>query len=192
MSRNKDIQHSVLIVSVSEQFVLHVRKSLMNCLTIDCCKSGTMARRRLLEKDYDLIVINIPLSDETGETLALDAAERSRASVMVAVPREVSDFVMDQVSDHGILVLPKPATAGRIDKAIRFMMAIQNKIRIIERKTRRLEDKMEEIRLVNKAKFLLVEKKSMTEDQAHRLIGRQAMNHGLSRKRIAQRILDQE
>ena len=40
MSRNKDIQHSVLIVSVSEQFVLHVRKSLMNCLTIDCCKNG--------------------------------------------------------------------------------------------------------------------------------------------------------
>ena len=192
MPRDKDIQHSVLIASASEQFVMLVRKSLKNCLTMDCCKSGSMARRNLLEKDYDLIVINIPLPDETGEALALDAAGRNRASVMLAAPQEVSDFIMDQVSDYGILVIPKPATAGRIDRAIRFLTAIQNRIHIIESRTRRLEEKMEETRIVNKAKFLLVEKKDMTEDQAHRWIGSQAMNHGVSRKRIAQSILNHE
>jgi response regulator NasT len=49
---------------------------------------------------------------------------------------------------------------------------------------------MEELRLVSKAKVLLVEKKKMTEDEAHRLIGKQAMDQGISRRRAAQRLLD--
>jgi response regulator NasT len=49
---------------------------------------------------------------------------------------------------------------------------------------------MEELRLVSKAKILLVEKKQMTEDEAHRFIGKQAMNRGISRRKIAEEILD--
>ena len=49
---------------------------------------------------------------------------------------------------------------------------------------------MEEIRIVSKAKILLVEKKKMTEDEAHRYIGKMAMDHGVSRKRIAEQLIE--
>ena len=190
MPINRDVQHSVLIVSASEQFVALVKKSLKNCITIDSGKSGALARRAVLEKRYDLVVINLPLIDETGEELALDIAERSNASILMAVPREVFDFVAEHLTDHGIIVLPKPVSGTYIDRAVRFMSAIQNKIHRLEKKNRKLEDKMEEIRIVSKAKVCLVEMKGMTEDEAHRFIGKQAMNKGVSRKRIAIRILE--
>ena len=59
----------------------------------------------------------------------------------------------------------------------------------LETKTLSVEEKMEEIRLVSRAKLLLVEKKNMTEDEAHRYIGKEAMDHGVSRKKIAEALL---
>ncbi|MGX8715560.1 MAG: ANTAR domain-containing response regulator, partial [Lachnospiraceae bacterium] len=139
---------------------------------------------------YDIIVINGPLQDETGESLALDAAEKSNALVLLAIPREIYEDVQDHVTDHGVLVIPKPLTRNRVDKAIRYLTAVQNKIHVLERKNVKAEEKLEEMRIINKAKFLLVEQRHMTEDQAHRFVGKQAMDHGISRKRAAQSIID--
>ena len=190
MLRDKDIQHSILIVSSSDRFALLVKKSLKNYITIDIAKSSSFARRYILEKDYSLVVIDSPLPDETGEDLALDITERRDASVMLIAPEEISGFVMENAADHGILVIRKPAPAGQIDKAIRFLSAVQNKIARLKQKTRKAEEKLEESRAVNRAKLLLVEKKGYTEESAHKFIGKQAMNRRVSRKRIAQRIIE--
>jgi len=190
MLRDKDIQHSILIVSSSDRFALLVKKSLKNYITIDIAKSSSFARRYILEKDYSLVVIDSPLPDETGEDLALDITERRDASVMLIAPEEISGFVMENAADHGILVIRKPAPAGQIDKAIRFLSAVQNKIARLKQETRKAEEKLEESRAVNRAKLLLVEKKGFTEESAHKFIGKQAMNRRVSRKRIAQRIIE--
>lgn len=189
MPKTETVRHSVLIVSASEQFVVLAKKSLVGFITIDVKKSVAPARRCLLEKSYDLVVINMPLPDETGETFALDCADRGNASVMLVVPQDVCEDVLERVTDRGIFVLPKPAPRGRLDKAIRFLVATQNRMHKLEKKTLSVEEKMEEIRLVSKAKLILVEKKHMTEDEAHRYIGKEAMDHGVSRKKIAESIL---
>ena len=190
MPHNKAIQHSILIVSSSEHFQGLVKRSLKDFITIDSAGSGSAARRYILEKYYNLVVINIPLPDEIGEELALDIAEKSDSSVLLVTPREVSGFVMEHVADLGILVVEKPVPAGQLDQAVRFLTAVQNRICRLKRKTRKVEEKMEELRIVSRAKLLLVEKKGMTENDAHRFIGKQSMDRGVSRKRIAQRILD--
>ena len=46
------------------------------------------------------------------------------------------------------------------------------------------------MRVVNKAKLVLINKKKMSEDEAHRYIGKLAMDNGISRGRAAERILD--
>ena len=48
---------------------------------------------------------------------------------------------------------------------------------------------MEEIRLVNRAKWLLIEKQNMTELEAHRYIEKQAMDQCVQRKEIALQII---
>ena len=190
MAGKDDIYHSILIVSQSEQFNSVVRQSLVGISSIECRKSAATARRSILERYYDIIVINGPLQDETGESLALDAAEKSNALVLLAIPREIYEDVQDHVTDHGVLVIPKPLTRNRVDKAIRYLTAVQDKIHVLEKKNVKAEEKLEEMRIINKAKFLLVEQRHMTEDQAHRFVGKQAMDHGISRKRAAQSIID--
>jgi response regulator NasT len=148
MPRDKDIQHSILIVSSSDRFALLVKRSLKNYITIDTAKSSSLARRYILEKDYALVVIDSPLPDETGEDLALDITERRDASVMLVAPEEISGFVMENAADHGILVVRKPAPAGQIDKAIRSLTAVQNKMVRLKQKTRKVEEKLEETEVI--------------------------------------------
>ena len=185
-------QRSILIVSNSERFDVIVRKTLSRYrfTTIDFRKNTASARRRTLETQYDIVVINAPLPDEFGHEFALDLAEKSASSVLLVVPPEIYENVLEHVTDYGILVVPKTAPLERIDPAIRFLLATRGRVRQLERQLRAAAEKMEELRIVSKAKLLLVEKKHMTEDDAHRYIGKQAMDNGLSRKAVAQEIIE--
>ena len=192
MSKRDDFYHSILIVSASEQFDLLVKKSLAGFTTIDIRKSASMARRCILERYYDIVVINSPLPDETGEDFAIFVTEKCNASVLMVTPQDVYEDALSRVTDFGVLIVPKPSPRGRIDKAIRYLVAVQDKIHTVEKKAQAAEEKLEEMRTVSKAKFILVEKKHMTEDEAHRLIGKMAMDNGISRGRAARMILDEE
>ena len=191
MSQKNDIQHSILIVSGSEQFNSVVKKALPfgSFMSCDIRKSIALARQTILERYYDIVVINAPLPDEMGIELALDITEQTNASVLLAVPREIYEEVLEKVTDYGILVLSKPLPVERIPQSIRFLMAVQGKLRLLEKKVESAQEKTEELRIIDKAKLLLIEKKHMTEDEAHRYIGKEAMDHGVSRKKIAESIL---
>ena len=193
MPKDEFIQHSVLIVSSSEQFDAIVKRSLPKKTfpSVESRKSAGLARRSFLERYYDLVIINAPLPDENGLEISLDVIDTSNASVLLVVSKESYDDMTERVTDYGVLVLAKPFHWRQIDKAIRFLTAIQNKRHHLEKKMRDLQDKMEDLRTVAKAKCMLIEKKHKTEDQPHRFIGKTAMDHGISRKRAAIRIMDE-
>ena len=193
MPKTVDRQNSILIVSGSESFDLLLRRALpqRKFQTADFRKSAAAARRSLLEKVYDVVVIHGPLPDELGPECAMDIAETYQSSVLLVIPSEIYDEVSEYLTDKGILVIAKPVSGGRIEKAIRFLAATQKRIHQYEKKMLSVEEKMQELRLVTQAKLRLMEKYHMSEEEAHRLIGREAMNHGVTRKRIAEKILDE-
>ena len=190
MAKKDDFYHSVLIVSSSEQFGLAVKKTVSGYVTLEMKKSVSTARRCILERYYDLVLINVPLPDETGVDFAMDVTEKCNASVLLVVSADTFESTLDQVTDRGVLVIPKPIPRGRLDKAIRYLIAMQNRIHGLEKKIQAAEEKNEELRIVNKAKFLLIEKKRMSEDEAHRFLGKKALDNGISRGKAAQKILD--
>ncbi|MBQ6404375.1 MAG: ANTAR domain-containing protein, partial [Oscillospiraceae bacterium] len=52
-----------------------------------------------------------------------------------------------------------------------------------------VEEKIDEIRLVNRAKWLLIAHEGLTEPEAHRLISKTAMDRHRTKREIAQEIL---
>ncbi len=192
MSVKNDIQHSLLMVSGSTKFENVVKNNLQieAFMTCDLRKSAALARQCVLERYYDLIIIDVLLPDKTGIELAMDLAGQSSASILLVTPRESYEEVLERTSDYGILAIPKPFPRGRMSQAIRFLSAVQNKLHLLEKKAEDLEEKLEDQRIINKAKFYLVEKKGLTEEEAHRLIGKQAMDHGITRRRAAIRLME--
>ena len=193
MPKMGERQNSILVVSGSERFDALAKRCLDRGRFSKICfhRSAAAARRCLLEYEYELVVINCPLPDEFGHELASDAARRWGASVLMVVPSEVYDNILENVTDMGILALAKPTTQDRVNQAIRFLVAVQARMDELKRQVQKAAEKMEELRVVSKAKIMLIEKKQMTEEEAHRWIGREAMDHGLTRMRVAQQLLDE-
>ena len=65
----------------------------------------------------------------------------------------------------------------------------RERLRGLEKKNATIEEKMEEIRLVNRAKWLLIGELNMTEQEAHRYIEKQAMDRCVTKRAIAEQIL---
>ena len=69
------------------------------------------------------------------------------------------------------------------------MSSARERLRKAEKKTLSIQEKMEEIRIVNRAKWLLISEIKMDEPNAHRYIEKQAMDRCVSKREIAEEII---
>nr|MDD6336218.1 ANTAR domain-containing protein [bacterium] len=152
-------------------------------------RSGAQARRMLGSEDYALILINAPLQDEFGHELATFATETTDAGVMLLCPQDVADRVADKVETDGVFVVQKPLYRPLFYQALRLVYASRSRIVGLKKENIKLQTKIEEMRLVDRAKCALIQTLGLTEKQAHRYIEKQAMDMRVGRKEIAQNIL---
>ena len=74
-------------------------------------------------------------------------------------------------------------------QALSWLISARERLRKVSDKIQPLEKRMEEIQLVNRAKWLLVSQLKMSEPDAHHYIERQAMNRCLPKGKVAQEII---
>lgn len=184
-------RYSVLLVSSSPKF----NESMLALLPesrfypVAAVSDVSSARRRLLESKYDIVIINAPLPDDFGTRLALYICKNSGAGVLLFVKAEHYPDINGRVSPFGVLALPKPTTSQAVSQSLQLLCGTRERLRRMEQKTASIEEKMEEIRIINRAKLLLMEQLKMTEKEAHRFIEKQAMDRCVTRITIAQSIL---
>ena len=183
--------YSVLAVSGTPKFV----SSLGALLTgpqyarMDTAADVSAARRACAGYAYDFVIINSPLPDDPGVRFAIDLCSAGQAVVLLSVRTEVYAEVTERVTPHGVFTLARPMSVAAMETALSWMAAARERIRKTERRTLTLEEKMEEIRVVNRAKWLLIEKEGMDEPAAHRYIEKQAMDRCITRRAVAEEIL---
>lgn len=157
--------------------------------SITTAANGGAVRRLLMENEFDLILINTPLPDEFGQELAIRAA-RSGAGVMLLVKAEQEDEVAAQVEDFGVFVLPRPLARAAFYQSVKLLRAVKKRVGRLIEENRRLREKIEELRIVERAKYVLMEHLALTEEQAHHYIEKQAMDRRMTRRSIAEGILN--
>ena len=150
--------------------------------------SAGEARRLLSSEQYNLIAVNSPLPDETGIDFCIDAAQ-GPSGVMLFVKNDIYEIVSSQCTREGIFVIPKPNTQRNVAQSVTLLCAICERLRKYEKKTRTLREKMDSIRIVNRAKWLLIERLGMTEQDAHGYIEKEAMNRRRTSREIAEEII---
>ena len=150
--------------------------------------SAGEAKRMALDYAVDIAILNAPMRDEFGTQLALNLA-RDNVGVLLLVPGESFDGVRDQVEDEGVMAMAKPLTRQTLEMGLHMITALRGKLLQMDRRNRALQEKMTDIRTINRAKWLLIEQLRMTESEAHYYIERQAMDTRLSRREVAENII---
>ena len=112
------------------------------------------------------------------------------SAVLLLVKGEYYSDVFDRVCPYGVFTLPKPSPKQMVSQAFDWLESTRERLRKLEKRSVSLEDKMQEIRLVNRAKWLLITQKGMTEEQAHKAIEKLAMDSCITKSAAATQIID--
>lgn len=182
--------YCVLLVSCSEAFnkatddVLPASK-----YNTQTASSISEAKRMLADKAFDFVIINSPLPDESGAKFAIDCCTVRNTVVLIFARADVYSDIHDKVIRHGVFTLSKPTSKLYVLQALDWMAASRERLRKLEKKTFSVEERMEEIRVVNRAKCLLISELKMTEPEAHHYIEKRAMDSCIAKREVAEKII---
>ena len=187
----KEQVYNVLIVSAAEGFNDALATLLLTSKysPTNFVSNISAAKRALAERAFDFVIINSPLPDDIGTRFAIDTGSSKETVVLLMVRAELQEEIYDKVAEHGVFVLPKPTSKPTMAIALSWLSSAREKLRKTEKKTLSIEEKMEEIRIVNRAKWILISELKLDEPEAHRYIEKQAMDRCVSKKVIAEEII---
>ena len=187
-----DRTYSVLIVSSSEKFAATLSGLLPGAFyyPIKTVSNIASAKRMTLEKKFDIVLINSPLPDDFGSSFAIDISATKNTVCMVFIKSELEQEMSGKLNERGVYTIIKPNSPQNIMQAMNYLATTRERLRVLESKSLSLEEKMEEIKLVNRAKWLLIKHLKMTENDAHHYLEKQAMNRGCSRRDVAEVIIN--
>ena len=187
----KECTYSVLIVSATDAFTSAFADLLPETryYPVHSVTSVSAAKQTLVEKTFDFVIINAPLHDDMGTRFAIDTCTTKLSAVLLLVKNDIHADTHDKVAEYGVFTLPKPISKPTILHALNWMESARERLRQLEKKSLSIEEKMVEIRLVNKAKWLLISELSMSEPDAHRYIEKQAMDRCITKRTIAEEII---
>jgi response regulator NasT len=184
-------QKEVFVISSNANFHRYVRENLPDG---DFTVSGgavscTEARQKMMSNRCAVVLISIPLADECGTELAGDLAENTPSSVIAVVKNEQEPEMRQALEPAGVFVLGRPFPHTSFHQALYDAASAYARTQIMSLENQRLQVKLIDLRIVNRAKYALIQYLGMTEEQAHKYIEQQAMNQRISKRTAAENIL---
>ena len=189
-----DQTYSVLVVSAAQKFNEAFAAMLPGSEYYPVRFVGNIAaaRREMVNKTYDLVIINAPLPDDFGTSFAIDVCNQSGTVALLLAKSDVYDEMEAKLTCQGVFTLAKPTSALLLNQSLKWLVSARERLRRMEQKSLSMEDKMAEIRLINRAKWALIEKQGMSEQDAHRYIEKQAMDRCVPKRVVPEEILQKK
>lgn len=172
----------VIVAFESEKSCRRIKELLESSGTAACvaCRSADQVRRAAGKLHITTVICGYKFADGSAEELFEDLPA-SCAMLMVAV-----QGMLDLCQNDDIFKLPSPVSKGDLLASVRMLLQVGRRLeRFI--KPRRSE---EEQAVIGRAKELLMERHSMSEEQAHRFLQKRSMDSGVKLIQTAQLVLE--
>ncbi len=147
------------------------------------------ARRKTMQQSFDLFIINSPVHNESGEDLAVELVKNDISQVVFFVKSELYDYTSEKLEQHGIITVAKPINKNMLYSSLKLSKAVYYRMKTLNQKATKLTKKLEDVRIVSRAKLVLIKHLNMSEEQAHKHIEKKAMDTRESRREVAENIL---
>ena len=183
-----DKTYSVLLVSASESF----NRSFFPLLPVSRYYPVTQVsdlRTARENTPSDLVIVNAPLPVGDSLSYCSSVADSSDSAVLLLVPQGQLDRTEGRMLPAGVMTLGKPLSSIMLSQSLRGLCAMHERLRSRQQALHTVENAVEEIKLINRAKWLLISCLNMTEDEAHRYIGKLAMQQQRPKRDIAEGII---
>lgn len=179
-----------MVVTAGQDSFVVIRKILQDSSEqVLVAYSITEARQKVSAEKFDLVIINTPLPDDFGLESAKDFAQDQQLFVLLLVKADLYHQVSYTVRGSGIFVLSRPLRGQILLEAVGVMDSMRQKMNHLNEQNERLRRKLDDLGLITRAKCLLIERRHMSEEEAHRFLEQEAMNHSSTKKEIASQVI---
>ena len=162
----------VLIISGSKKTTECIREFLAceDDLSITISTHAAHARRLFMTAAYDFIIIN-------------------NASILLLVHHEKLKSIEDRMQKAGIMTVGKPIHQHTLFQLLKFAILTQRKQKQHQKDEQLWKQRLQETKVIQQAKCLLLEHEHMNEQQAHKYLEKKAMNARLTRLQLAKAVI---
>ncbi len=147
------------------------------------------AREIAKSDEFGLVMLILPLENEFGLALADEISKTTKAVMMLFVPTKNYDEVCHRIKDKRFFIHPKNIVESAVISAISTATAYSEMMYTLRKNNEELEQTLNDTKLVNRAKCVLIEYLRITEKEAHRQIQKRAMDQRVPITQIANDIL---
>ena len=182
---------NALIVAVSKQVSseLSAVAKRTGADNIVAVYDAVTAKRMASERVFELVIIYSENFSEHAPDLARAIASRGEGGVILIESVQYGDEIARILEDDGVIMLAKPLSRTALYQAIKMVRATNNRIARLLDEKRALLKKMDDMRLISRAKLLIMTNMNLDESQAHRYIEKRAMDLRQSRTQVANEII---
>ena len=181
---------AILVIAAKPRIQSSVRSALTakygRVLTAETVQE---ARRAVEREKIALMVIFSPLKDEEEIPRLFDMADRRGIAAGYIVSREIYGETAYRLEGRNVFVVAYPLQMDQVLQIVSFLYQVQKRFWLVLSEQERLQRQVQDVQIVCRVKCLLVEKREMTEEEAHHFIEQEAMNTGLSKREAALKIL---
>lgn len=157
-------------------------------------RGGDEAVARARETNPDVVLLDVRMPDGSG----IDAARQLRTAMPdVAVVLYTGDATLD-LSGEGLeesaalAVLPKPAAPNALDASLRLAVRRARELRMARAEAADARQQLENRKLVERAKGMLMQRMQVTEPEAYRFLQKTSQNRAVPIVEIARVILEND
>jgi two-component system, response regulator PdtaR len=137
----------------------------------------------------DIAILDIKMPGLDGLSAAREITKERNAAVLILTAFSQRDLI-EQARDAGALAyLVKPFQRSELIPAVEVALGRFQEMRALEAEVKGLEDQLETRRLVDRAKGLLMDKHSLSENDAFSFIQKTAMRERSTMKVIAEQVI---
>lgn len=160
------------------------------CKDIRITSDANTVKRSISEWGCDMCLINAPIYGQETTQLARELASDGACQIMLFIKSEYTHDIAADLGAEGIIVIEKPINPASFQSALRVIDATYGRIKKMHKEVHKMQQKLEENKIIMHAKLVLIEKKGMSESDAHRYIEKMAMDKRESKRTVAEDILD--
>ncbi len=156
----------------------------------DICTSGNETIRKIRTGLPDILLINFEMPDITGLEVATIIGDENLCSVILFITNMQRDFCVSIVEDYDITLFLKPI--NRIALLSTLDAVLQNRRRMgrMEKELNELKQGLEDRKVIERAKGILMKRKSISEGEAYRRIQKMSMDSRVAMRDIALKIIE--
>ena len=188
---NDILGFSVLVVCANDKFRASFSQIFSKAgpcrlsFAADICE----AQEKLAAGHFEIVVIDSREASSQTEEFAMKCAKNEETGVIFIVSEADYEEVAHRLERNFVFVLVRPVYSRVILQTVKIMRMALFRLRRSQRRAESLVAKMDEIRAVNHAKWVLIKSLGLTEEEAHKTIEKQAMDTRVSKRDVAENII---